>query len=576
LTRTQQTGIRRELEAADKATGASLRPAVDWHSINWRQANRNVRRLQSRIAQAQQQGKKRKVRALQFILTRSHSGRCLAVRRITENPGKRTPGVDGQLLDTPAKKAQAVEKLITEDYKAQPLKRIYIPKNTGRKLRPLSIPTMQDRARQALHLLALDPIAETTADPNSYGFRKERSVADAIDQSFKTLCRTTSPQWILEGDIKSCFDEISQEWLLSHIPMDRKVLRKWLEAGFIEQRVHYPTTAGTPQGGIISPALMNMTLDGLESLLRTNFPIRNGKKVHLTRFADDFIITGTSREILENEVKPLITEFLNERGLQLSKSKTRTTHINDGFEFLGSNIRKYKGKLLIKPSRQNVQSFLAEVKTTIRENLHTPVNQLLRLLNPKIRGWALFHRSTVSKEIYGYVDNYIFCELERWMLRRHPCKSLRWCHRKYLTRIGDRNYVLQGIIEDRRGKPRVIRLEKARDVKIKRHIKIKADANPYDPEWEVYFEERSALQMKDSHKGYEKMVKLWFDQNGRCPQCGEKITRETGWHIHHRIRLVNGGNDSMTNLALMHPTCHQQLHAGKDQQHTYCESPHPP
>jgi RNA-directed DNA polymerase len=246
-----------------------------------------VRRLQSRIAQAQQQGKKRKVRALQFILTRSHSGRCLAVRRTTENPGKRTPGVDGQLLDTPAKKAQAVENLVTEDYKAQPLKRIYIPKNTGRKLRPLSIPTMQDRARQALHLLALDPIAETTADPNSYGFRKERSVADAIDQSFKTLCRTTSPQWILEGDIKSCFDEISQEWLLSHIPMDRKILRKWLEAGFIEQRVHYPTIAGTPQGGIISPALMNMTLDGLESLLRTNFPIRSGKKVHLTRFADD-------------------------------------------------------------------------------------------------------------------------------------------------------------------------------------------------------------------------------------------------------------------------------------------------
>jgi len=576
LASTQQTGIRRELEAADKAAGASLRPAVDWHSINWRRANRNVRRLQSRIAQAQQQGKKRKVRALQFILTRSHSGRCLAVRRITENPGKRTPGVDGQLLDTPAKKAQAVEKLVTEDYKTQPLKRIYIPKNTGRKLRPLSIPTMQDRARQALHLLALDPTAETTADPNSYGFRKERSVADAIDQSFKTLCRTTSPQWILEGDIKSCFDEISQEWLLSHIPMDRKILRKWLEAGFIEQRVHYPTIAGTPQGGIISPALMNMTLDGLESLLRTNFPIRSGKKVHLTRFADDFIITGTSKEILENEVKPLITEFLNERGLQLSKSKTRITHINDGFEFLGSNIRKYKGKLLIKPSRQNVQSFLAEIKTTIRENLHTPVNRLLRLLNPKIRGWALFHRSTVSKEIYGYVDNYIFCELERWMLRRHPCKSLRWCHQKYFTRVGDRNYVLQGIIEDRRGKPRVIRLEKARDVKIKRHIKIKADANPYDPEWEVYFEERSALQMKDSHKGYGKMVKLWFDQNGRCPQCGEKITRETGWHIHHRIRLVDGGNNSMANLALMHPTCHQQLHAGTDQQHTYCESPHPP
>jgi RNA-directed DNA polymerase len=172
----QQTGIRRELEAAQKAAGASLRPAVDWHSINWKQANRNVRRLQSRIVQAQQQGKKRRVRALQFILTRSYSGRCLAVRRVTENTGKRTPGVDGQLLETPAKKAQAVKDLAIEDYKAQPLRRIYIPKNNGKKLRPLSIPTMQDRSQQALHLLALDPIAETTADLNSYGFRKARSV----------------------------------------------------------------------------------------------------------------------------------------------------------------------------------------------------------------------------------------------------------------------------------------------------------------------------------------------------------------------------------------------------------------
>jgi RNA-directed DNA polymerase len=252
----QQTGIRRELEADDKSAGASLRPAVDWRFINWKQASRNVRCLQRRIVQAQQQGKKRKIRALQFILTRSFSGRCLAVRRVTENAGKRTPGVDGIKFDTPQQKASAVEMLRTEDYKPQPLKRIYIPKNTGTKLRPLSIPTMQDRAQQALHLLALDPVAETTADPNSYGFRRERSVADAIEQCFNVLARSASPQWILEGDIKSCFDEISIEWLLSHIPMNRRILRNWLKAGYIEQQVHYPTTAGTPQGGIITPPTM--------------------------------------------------------------------------------------------------------------------------------------------------------------------------------------------------------------------------------------------------------------------------------------------------------------------------------
>jgi RNA-directed DNA polymerase len=561
---TQETGFRRELEAGQKPAGASLRSAVDWHSVNWKRVNHNVRRLQRRIAQAQQQGQKRKVRALQFILTRSYSGRCLAVRRVTENTGKRTPGVDGQLLDTPAKKARAIERLSTEDYKPQPLRRIYIPKGSdpkGTKMRPLGIPTMEDRARQALHLLALDPIAETTADPHSYGFRKERSVADAIQQCFILLARSASPQYVLEGDIQSCFDEISHQWLLAHIPMDRSILRQWLAAGFIERQVHYPTTSGTPQGGIISPALMNMTIDGLQTKLARRFPTTSGKCVNLVRFADDFIITGRSKEILENEVKPLIQAFLKERGLTLSEGKTRITHIDDGFDFLGEHIRKYNGKFLTKPSRKNVRTFLAEIKTTIRENLHTPVEDLIATLNPKIRGWALFHRSSSSKKIFGYVDNRIFCELQRWMRRRHPGKSLSWCDRKYFTRVGNRNYVLQGTYLDRRSKPQTIRLFKAADVPIKRHVKIRAAANPYDPTWEPYFEERLALQMKDSQIGYDKLVKLWFRQEGICPQCDLKITRETGWHLHHQVWVVNGGDDSFANLVLMHPTCHQQLHA---------------
>lgn len=567
---TQRTGIRREPEATQVAAGASLRP-VDWHSIPWKRANRNVRRLQRRIAQAQQQGKKRKVRALQFILTRSFSARCLAVRRVTENSGKRTPGVDGQKLDTPEKKAQAVPNLSREDYKAQPLKRVYIPKNNGQAFRPLGIPTMQDRAEQALHLFALEPLAETSADPNSYGFRRARSVADAIEQCFNTLCRPTSAQWILECDIKSCFDEISHEWLLSHIPMDRAILRQWLAAGFIERQVHTPTTAGTPQGGIISPVLMNLTLDGLELLLASHFPPRSGKLVNLVRYADDFIITGRSKEILENEVKPLVTNFLKERGLQLSEKKTRLTHVTAGFDFLGKHIRKYSNgpirlKLLTKPSRPNVQAFLAVIKTFFNENLNMPVDKLLILLNPKIRGWALFHRSSASKEIFNYVDSRIFHELEHWMHRRHPRKTMLWCYDKYLTSVGNRNYVLQATFPDRRGKPRTIRLFKAADVPIKRHIKIKATANPYLPEWESYFEERIALQMKDSLYGYDKLLRRWFNQDGLCPQCGQKITRDTGWHLHHRIRLVDGGDDSMANLILLHPTCHQQLHALTDKQ----------
>jgi RNA-directed DNA polymerase len=419
---------------------------------------------------------------------------------------------------------------------------------------------MEDRARQALHLLALDPIAETTADPNSYGFRKERSVADAVEQCFILLARKNSPQWILEGDIQSCFDEISHGWLLSHTPMDRAILKKWLEAGVIEQESFSLTTTGTPQGGIISPVLMNLTLDGLESLLTKRFPKHRGHCVKLVRFADDFVITGKTKELLEDEVKPLTAEFLNSRGLKLSKNKTRITHIEDGFDFLGKHFQKHGGKLLIKPSRQNVQAFLTGIKATFRENLHAPVERLLMELNPKIRGWATFHRTTTSKKIFSYVDYRIFCELERWIQRRHPDKNLRWCYEKYLTQVGNRHYVLEGATLDRRGKPRTIRLVKAKDVPIKRHVKIRAAANPYDSQWETYFEERIGLQMKENFRGYDKLLKLWFNQNGRCPQCGQKITPETGWHLHHRVWVVNGGDDSMANLVVMHPICHMQLH----------------
>ena len=559
---TQRTGNRRELEAASpEAAGASLRATVDWQSINWKSANRNVRRLQRRIVQAQQQGKKRKVRALQFILTRSYSARCLAVRRVTENSGKRTPGVDGQLLDTPAKKAQAVQNLTTEDYQPQPLKRIYIPKANGR-LRPLGIPTMQDRAQQALHKFALEPLAETTADPNSYGFRKDRSVADAIEQCCSALCRSNSAQWILEGDIKSCFDEISHEWLLAHAPMNRAILRQWLAAGFIEQQVHHPSTTGTPQGGVISPVLMNLTLDGLEPLLAEHFPPRRGYKVNLVRYADDFIITGKSKELLVDEVTPLITQFLKERGLELSKEKTRVTHIRQGFDFLGKHIQKYdNGKFLTKPSRQNVQAFLKEIKTAFNENLSTPPDRLLLVLNPKIRGWAQFHRSSASGEIFSYVDYRIFRELEHWMIRRHPRKTLSWCYRRYIKTVGNNNYVFQASYPDRRGQPRTIRLAKATGTSIKRHVKIKAAANPYDPAWETYFEERLARQMKDNLHGYDKLLRVWYNQDGLCPHCRTKITKETGWHLHHKVWVVDGGDDSMANLLLLHPTCHQQLHA---------------
>jgi len=267
---------------------ATSHEEVGWHTINWHKANQNVRRLQARIVKATQEGKWGKVKALQRLLTHSFSGKALAVRRVTENQGKNTPGVNGEIWDTPTKKASAVLSLRQRGYRSFPLRRMYIPKSSDpKKLRPLGIPAMKDRAMQALYLLALDPIAETTADPNSYGFRKDRSTADAIEQCFKLFCQEDRAEWILEGDIKSCYDRISHEWLLTHIPMDKAILKKWLKAGFIEKRTYYPTDEGTPQGGIISPVLANMALNGLERELRKQFPKNRKAQVNFVRYADD-------------------------------------------------------------------------------------------------------------------------------------------------------------------------------------------------------------------------------------------------------------------------------------------------
>src|SRR5258707_4765538 len=339
------------------------------------QAERNVRRLQTRIAQATQAGKWCKVKALQSLLNHSFSGKALAVRRVTENTGKRTPGVDGETWKTPEQKTTALYTLQQRGYHPQPLRRIYIPKSNGAQ-RPLSIPTMRDRAMQALYLLALDPVAETTADPNSYGFRTARSAADAIEACFIALCRKDRAEWILEGDIRSCFDKISHPWLLTHIPLEKAMLKKWLKAGYLENRYFHPTEEGTPQGGIISPAVANMTLDGLERLLASHFSktSRAGKraKVNLIRYADDFCVTGSSQELLEQQVKPLIEQFLQERGLELSAEKTVVTHIEQGFDFLGQTVRKYRRgkhpKFFITQSKKNVKTVLRKIRKRIKES----------------------------------------------------------------------------------------------------------------------------------------------------------------------------------------------------------------
>jgi RNA-directed DNA polymerase len=557
-----------EVLTSDPSVGATTDSQLAWHQINWRHAERNVRRLQTRIAQATQAGKWGKVKALQRLLTHSLSGKALAVRRVTENTGKRTPGVDGETWKTPEQKARAIHRLQQRGYHPRPLRRIYIPKSNGAQ-RPLSIPTMRDRAMQALYLLALDPVAETTADPNSYGFRRGRSAADAIEACFIALCKNDRAKWILEGDIKSCFDQISHEWILAHIPMDKAILKKWLKAGYMENRRLFPTEEGTPQGGICSPVIANMVLDGLEPILTSHFSktSRSGRraKVNLIRYADDFCITGSSKELLEQEVKPLVEQFLRERGLQLSAEKTVITHIEQGFDFLGQTVRKYqrgkRTKFFITPSKKNIKTFLAKIRKYIKESRDLTAGELIAELNPQIRGWALYHRHVVSGEIFHAGDHEIFKAIWSWAQRRHRNKTRWWIKEKYFPETGPNRWVFTGVLKNEEGQTKVVRLLAASSVRIERHTKIRAEANPYDPTWEPYFEKRLDVQMVGTLKGKRWLLHLWKEQSGLCPVCQQKITKITGWHSHHVLWRSKGGSDGAENRVLLHPTCHQQVHS---------------
>jgi RNA-directed DNA polymerase len=547
-------------------SGATPRQATDWHAINWQQVHRNVRRLQARIVKALREGKWHKVKALVYLLTHSFSGRASAILRVTTNRGASTPGVDGLTWHTPGLKTAAFDTLRQRGYRAQPLRRVYIPKSNGQK-RPLGIPTTRDRAQQALYLLGLDPIVETQADYNSFGFRLHRCCADALVQCHRLLCKRHSPQWILEGDIKACFDRISRPWLLRHIPMNQRVLNQWLTAGYLEKDVFHATTEGTPQGGIISPALANRALDGLEALLKQRFgatrTARARQRVHLVRYADDFIITGTSKALLRDEVQPLVAHFLSERGLELSHEKTSITHIQDGFDFLGENVRRYaSGKVLLRPARKNIRAFLEKIKAALRRSgSRTQAGALVQRLNQQIRGWALYHRHASSKRTFSCVDDAIFRRVWRWARRRHPKQRASWVRRQYFRRHQGRAWVLTGKCWPTPGEAYTVRLQKAADVAIQRHPPIRSAANPYAPAWESYYEARWQERFSAALAGKGRVRVLWRDQQGKCPACGQLLTEESAWQIHPIHWRVYGGGEELTNLQLLHKHCHERLHS---------------
>ncbi|HLB47888.1 MAG TPA: group II intron reverse transcriptase/maturase, partial [Anaerolineales bacterium] len=526
---------------------------------------RQVRGLQTRIVKATQAGGHNKAKALQWLLTHSFSGKALAVKRVTENQGRNTPGVDKVTWRTPVAKTNAIASLRRRGYSPLPLRRVFILKKNG-KTRPLGIPVMKCRAMQALHLLALEPIAETTADLHSYGFRPERSTADAGEQCFIVLARGVSAHWVLEADIQSCFDKISHDWMIAKLPTDKAILKKWLKAGFVYQNELFPTDAGTPQGGIISPVAANMTLDGLEAMLARKFPQAKttGRKMHMVRYADDFIITGNSKEWLEQEVKPALVEFMAERGLVLSPEKTKVTHIEEGFDFLGWNIRKYNGKLLTKPSTVNLKAHLEKIREIIKANKSAKQANLIRQLNPVLRGWANYHSHVVAKETFARVDAYVWSMLWRWAVRRHPNKGAGWVKAKYFKTRGARNWTFAATEQQEDGTRRDLILLRVSDTPIHRHIKIKAAANPHDPNWGPYFESRWGKTMRRSSRDCGKLYRVWRRQDGLCSTCQASITKSTPWDVRRIVKRTQGGSDAASNLQMHHLNCRRNQYQAQN------------
>ena len=528
-----------------------------WDSIDWTRCELAVKKLQARIVKAQKEGRHGKVKALQWTLTHSFSAKALAVKRVTSNRGSKTAGVDRVKWIYPDTKYQAIWELKRRGYQPKPLRRIHIKKSNG-KLRPLGIPTMKDRAMQALYMMALEPVAETTGDTHSYGFRKERCTMDAVRQCHNLLCKGYSPEWILEGDIKGCFDHISHEWLLNHIPMDKVMLRKWLKCGYVFNKELFPTDEGTPQGGIISPTLANMTLDGLQGILAERYKRKHkdGKlyspMVNLVRYADDFIITSENREVLEKEIKPLVADFLAERGLTLSEEKTVITNVNDGFDFLGFNIRKFKGQLLTKPSKKAQKRFLEKVRETIKSNKACRQESLIRMLNPMIKGWGNYYRYGASRDAFHSVDHQIFKSLWQWAKRRHSKKGKHWIAERYWHEIRGTKWQFAAFFNKPNGKQDCLSLvQLTPSFPFMEYRQIKGEANPFDPDCRLYFYKREKQKMLATLKGRNSLLHLWEKQSRLCPVCGKPIDRELPWNVMETV--INGRKQKL----LVHDKCYK-------------------
>lgn len=538
----------------------------NFNNIDWNEQLKTVSELQEKIVVAWKQGDKEKVIRLQQILVRSFAARSLAVKRVISNSGGRTAGVDGEIWDTEEKRDKAISDL-REKGKPLPLKRIYIPKSNG-KLRPISIPSMLDRAKQALHLMALDPIAEEEADERSYGFRKYRSCQDAIEYLYLCLHQKDRARIILDADIKGFFDNINHEWILKNIPMDKSILEQWLKAGYLDKNIFHNTEQGVPQGGIISPTIANMVLNGLEDVVKdsvSSLKVKNFRpKVNLVRYADDFIVTAASKEILTERVIPAITKFLKERGLELNMEKTVIRTITEGFDFLGVNFKKFEDTkregnemLIVKPSKKGVKNLKEKIKKII--STFKEADLLISKLNPVLRGWGQYYKTVMSKRTFTKINFYLWSKLWQWVLKKHPTIGKREAKKLYFKRIGTRDWIFFANNE----KGTTLELFDITSIPIKTQI-ICRDLNPYLAENKDYFASRSMRDGMTSLTFNDLQKTLLKSTEGICKVCSEPITMDDEVEIHHILAKKDGGEDKIKNLLILHEICHRNVTLNKD------------
>ena len=541
--------------------------AEEWKAIDWPKVHRQVNRLRQRIYRASREGDLKKVRNLQRLMIRSKANRLLAIREVTQcNQGKRTAGVDGRLaLDDQARMELCKELETYHPSQVRPVRRVYIPKANKKKLRPLGIPPILCRCQQSIIKSALEPYWEAQFEATSYGFRPGRSTHDAIQRIHRSVGVGRTRPWILDADIEGAFDNIDHGYLLEALGNcpGKAWIKRWLKAGIMEEGKWSATESGTPQGGVISPLLMNIALHGMEAHLEVEYNKKGRVKANspyvVVRYADDYVVMAKSKTSCEQSIK-LLNEWLAIRGLRLSTEKTSIRHIKEGIDFLGVTIKMHKSRkhrsgwvVQIRPSKASVKAFRKMMRTTWKQVLPKPLIKAIQELNAKLLGWGNYHRHYVAQQIFQTLDHWMWNRQVRYRYRRHPRKSWKWCKKRYWGKIPSRQdkWVF---MDPETGKY----LFKLSWIPTYRHVLVRGRHSPDDPSLRVYWKKRQQARIPF---GGQVRMKLWRRQAGTCPTCQSALENGEPLHVHHIKPKKDGGSDELSNLCLLHAACHRQVHS---------------